>query len=91
MLGQYVTPFSELPPLDNEAKLNLEPEIVLDVQEKSLRNKTIFKYLVKWKDLPTKDATWQGVEIFNHPNSKLLEGKQSREGQIVMTPPQREY
>lgn len=84
VFGQHVTPCSELPPLDDEGKLILEPETILHVQEKTLRNKTIEEYLVKWKGLPTEDVTWEGAEIFDHPNLKLLEDKQSWEGRTIM-------
>lgn len=69
-----------MPPLDDEGKLILEPETVLDVREKRLRNKVIPEYLVKWKNLPAEDATWEGVEIFQHPILRLLEDKQPSEG-----------
>lgn len=86
-LGQQVTPSTKLPPLNDEGKLILEPETMLDVREKRLRNKIIPKYLVKWKNLPIEDTTWEGVEIFKHLNLQLLEGKQhlSREDCHVPT------
>lgn len=77
MLGQQVTPFVELRPLDDKGKLIVEPEAVLNMREKRLRNKTILKFLIKWKGLPVEDTTWEGEEIFNYPNLKLLEDKQS--------------
>jgi hypothetical protein len=44
-IGQQIIPSKELPPLDDEGKLILEPETVLDVREKWLRNKIIQEYL----------------------------------------------
>ncbi|XP_059068313.1 uncharacterized protein LOC131858861 [Cryptomeria japonica] len=67
VLGQQVNPCIELPPLDDEGKLMLEPEVILDKRERSLRNRTILEYLVKWKNLPEEDATWVGEEIFSWP------------------------
>lgn len=87
VLRQHTTPCLTLPLLNDEGKLIMEPETVLDVQEKGLRNKSIPKYLVKWEGLPTKDTTCKGIEIFNHPNLKLLENKKSQEGRTVMPPP----
>lgn len=56
-LGQRITPSAELLPLDDEVKLILELKTVLDVREKKLQNKVIPEYLVKWKGLPSEDAT----------------------------------
>jgi hypothetical protein len=38
----------------------LVSEEILEVKERKLRNRTIKEYLVKWKDLPIEDATWEG-------------------------------
>lgn len=64
---QQVNPCIELTPLDDEGKLVLEPEVILDKHERSLRNRTILEYLVKWKNLPEEDATWVGEEIISRP------------------------
>ena len=72
VLGQHVIPSNELPPLDNEGKLALHLEIILDKRERKLRNRTITEYLVKWKQLPNEDATWEKEEVL-----KLLEDKQN--------------
>lgn len=85
-LRQQINPSMELPPLDYEGKLILEPESVLDVREKRLRNKAIPKYLIKWKRLPPEDATWERIEIFEHPNLKLFEVKQLGDGSTMMNP-----
>ena len=65
-----------LPPLDDEVKLILVPESILDSREKQLRRRVIREYLVKWKDLPIEDATWEGEVILQHPTLRLLEAKQ---------------
>ncbi|KAH9307468.1 hypothetical protein KI387_035379, partial [Taxus chinensis] len=49
----------ELPPLDDEGRLDLVPEGLLDWRERRLQNKVIREYLVRWKDLPLEDATWE--------------------------------
>ena len=51
-----------------------------------MRRLTIREYLVKWKDLPVNDATWEGDEILQHLELTLLEDKQFQEGRIVMSP-----
>jgi hypothetical protein len=45
----------------------------------------IREYLIRWRDLPVEDATWEGDQILQHPSLQLLEGKQSREGRTVMS------
>ena len=59
-VGQHIAPSTELPPLDDEGLLVLVPERIIQVRERKLRNKVIQQYLVKWKELPTEDATWEG-------------------------------
>ncbi|XP_059070598.1 uncharacterized protein LOC131860232 [Cryptomeria japonica] len=84
VIGQQVSPCVELPPLDDEGKFILEPEVILDKREKGLRNRTIPEYLVKWKGLPKEDASWVGEEFTSHP--RLLEDKQIQEGWTVTNP-----
>ena len=59
-VGQHIAPSTELPPSDNEGLLVLIPERILQVREKKLRTRVIREYLVKWKELPMEDATWEG-------------------------------
>jgi hypothetical protein len=85
-LGQHVVPSAVLPPLDDEGKLILVPESILDYRERQLRRRTIREYLVKWKDLPVEDATWEDETILQHPVLRLLGDKQFQEGWTVMSP-----
>jgi hypothetical protein len=85
-LGKHITTSTELPPLDEEGQLILVPEEILEVRERKLRNKTIKEYLVKWKDFPIEDATWEGEQVLQHPGLKLLVDKQSWAGRTVMSP-----
>jgi hypothetical protein len=85
-LGQHVVTSTELPPLDEEGQLVLVPEEILEGRERKLRNRTIKEYLVKWKDLPIEDATWEGEQVLQHPGLKLLVDKQSWAGRTVMSP-----
>ena len=75
-LGQHIAPSTELPPLDDEGLLVLIPERILQVQERKLCNRVIREYLVKWKELPMEDATWEGEQVLQHPSLQLLEDKQ---------------
>ena len=45
--------------MDEEGQLILILEVVLEVREKKLRNWSIKEYLIRWKDLPIEDATWE--------------------------------
>jgi hypothetical protein len=56
-IGQHITPIEILPPMDEEGKLVLILEEILEVQEKRLRKRSIKEYLIRWKDLPIEDAT----------------------------------
>ena len=85
-VGQEVTTSSELPLLDEEGQLVLVPEEILQERERKLRSRVIQEFLVKWKDLPIEDATWEGEQVLHHPNLKLLEDKQSQAGRTVMSP-----
>jgi hypothetical protein len=75
-----------LPPLDEEGKLILIPEEILEVREKNLRRRSIKEYLVKWKDLPIEDATWESEQVLQETGSELLVGKQFLAGETVMSP-----
>ena len=48
-----------LPELDEEGKIILEPEAVMETRTRQLRNRSISEYLIKWKNLPTEDSTWE--------------------------------
>ena len=84
-LGQHIAPSTELPPLDDEGLLILIPEQIIQTRERNLRNRVIKEYLVQWKEIPPKDATWEGEQVLQHPSLKLLEDKQSRAGRTVMS------
>lgn len=60
VMGQQASTATELPPLDEEGQLELNPEDILDVRERRLRSRVIREYLVRWRDLPVEDATWEG-------------------------------
>jgi hypothetical protein len=82
-LGQQVTVTEELPPLDEEDHLILILEDVLEVREKRLRNKSIKEILIKWKNLPIEDASWEGEQVLRRMESELLVGKQFQLGETV--------
>jgi hypothetical protein len=85
-VGQHVVTSTELLPLDEERKLILIPEEVLETREQKLSNRSIKNYLIKWKNLPMEDATWEAEQILQHPGLQLLEDKQSQGGRTIMSP-----
>jgi hypothetical protein len=64
----------------------LIPEEILEVREKQLRKRSIREYLVKWKNLPIEDATWEGEQVILETCPKFLVGKQFLTGETVMSP-----
>ena len=59
ILGQHQTAQTILPTLDEEGKLVLEPEVVIEIRERRLRPRIIKEYLIKWKNCPIEDASWE--------------------------------
>jgi hypothetical protein len=57
-IDQHITPLEVLPPIDEEGQLVLVSEEILEVCKKQLLRRSIKQYLIKWKDLPIEDATW---------------------------------
>ena len=74
----------ELPPLNDEGRLATSPEEILQVRERKLCNRVVREFLVKWKDLPVEDATWENEQVLQFPGLKLLEDKQIWAGRTVM-------
>ena len=64
-LGQQVTVTDELPPMDDEGHLVLQPEAIIDTRERQLRSRRVSKFLVMWKNLPDEDATWRVRRYYN--------------------------
>eukprot|EP00253_Pinus_taeda_P018120 PITA_18120 len=67
-LGQQVTVTDELPPMDDEGHLVLQPEAIIDTRERQLRSRTVWEFLVRWKNLQDDDATWESEKILHHPS-----------------------
>jgi hypothetical protein len=85
-INKHITPIEEFPPMDEEGQLVLIPEEILEVRERKLRKRSIREYLVKWKNLPVEDATWEGEQLIQETGSELLVGKQFLAGETVMSP-----
>ena len=59
VIGENIPVQTVLPELDGEGKIILEPEAVMEKRTRQLRNRSISEYLIKWKNLPTEDSTWE--------------------------------
>ena len=71
VIGQNICTQTILPKLDEEGRIILEPECILQTRTKKLRNKTLTQYLIQWKNLPVEEATWEN-EDFIQKNQHLV-------------------
>ena len=68
VIGENLPVQTIMPELDEEGKIILEPEVVTETRTRQLRNRSILEYLIKWKNLPTEDSTWEDENfIQKHP------------------------
>jgi hypothetical protein len=59
VLGQVQLVQTEIPKFDDKGRIILEPGGILATKEKILRSRTIKEYLIKWKNLPEEDSSWE--------------------------------
>ena len=68
VIGDKIPVQTILLELDEEGKIILEPEAVTKIRTRQLQNRSISEYLIKWKNLPTEDSTWEDENfIQKHP------------------------
>jgi len=84
-VGQFINTSEEIPPFDEEGKLELVPEEVLEFRERKLRIRVIKECLIIWRGLPIEDATWEREQVLQHPGLVFLEDKKFWEGRTVMS------
>jgi len=60
-----------LPELEEEGKIILEPGAITETRTRQLQNLSISEYLIKWKNLPTEDSTWEDKNIL-YKHQELL-------------------
>lgn len=82
-VGQQDTSSTTLPSLDEEGRLVLILEKVLEIRVKKLRSRKIREYLIKWKDLPNEDSTWEGAKILAHPPLNFLRASNFERGGFI--------
>ena len=59
VIGDKLPVQTIFPELDEEGKIILEPGAVIETRTQQLRNRSNSEYLIKWKNLPAEDYTWE--------------------------------
>ena len=68
VIGDKILVQTIFPELDEEGRIILELEAIMETRTPQLRNRSISEYLIKWKNLPTEDSTWEDENfIQKHP------------------------
>jgi hypothetical protein len=63
VIGTKCQTQTNLPELDEEGSIWLQPQAILDQREHHLRQHTIKEVLVQWKDTTPTNATWEPANI----------------------------
>ena len=73
MLGKHQIVQTIIPMLDEEGRVIWEPEEIIAIRERKIRSRTLKEYLIKWKNFPDDDASWE-TEKFRqqYPSLPLL-------------------
>ena len=71
VIGDKIPVKTILLELDEEGKIILELEVITETRIHPLRNRSISKYLIKWKNLPAEDFAWE-YENFIQKHPELL-------------------
>jgi hypothetical protein len=59
IIGDKIPVQTILSEINGEGKIILEPETILETRIKKLQNQAITEYLIKWKNLPVEEVTWE--------------------------------
>ena len=66
----------ELPMLDDEGKIVLEPECILEIKTKTLRSRSVNEYLIKWRNLLDDETTCENDDFDScHSSLPILLGE----------------
>jgi hypothetical protein len=63
VIGDNIPVQTIFPEINEEGKIILEPETILEARIKQLKNRAITKFLIKWKSLQVEEVTWK-YEVF---------------------------
>ena len=58
-MGDFLSNSVDLPPVDDEGPVIMNPEAILDTRWVKRGGKVIEQNLVRWKKMPAEDATWR--------------------------------
>ena len=72
VIGDKIPVETMLSELDEEEKVILEREEIIEIWTRQLQNRSILDYLIKWKNFPKEDSTWED-ESFIHQHPELLQ------------------
>ncbi|KAH9648972.1 hypothetical protein KPL70_025802 [Citrus sinensis] len=75
-VGDSTMSSTELPPIDDEGVLDLEPRLVLDTRWLKRGGNVIEQSLIQWNNLPMEEATWEDTAVIKQQFPSLaLEDK----------------
>jgi hypothetical protein len=63
VIGNKCQTHTSLPDLDEEGSISLQPQVVLEQQERHRHQCTIKEVLIQWKYTTPEDATWELATI----------------------------
>ena len=62
-VGDFLSTSIELPPVNDDRLVIMEPEAVIDTHWLKRGDKLLEQSLVRWKHLPIEDATWEDTTM----------------------------
>ncbi|KAL9454503.1 hypothetical protein AB3S75_009990 [Citrus x aurantiifolia] len=62
-VGDFLSNGVNLPPMDDEGSVIMDPEAILDTRWVKRGGKVIEQNLVRWKKIPAEDATWEDATM----------------------------
>ena len=87
VIGDKIPVQTILLELDEEGKIILELEAITDTRIRQLRNRSISKYLIKWRKLPAEDSIWEDEPfIQKHPELLKCCGQHLSQGEGHVKP-----
>ena len=70
MLGKHQIVQTILPMLDDEGRVIWEPKAIIATRERKLHSRTLKEYLIRWKNFPDEDTSWE-IEQFRQQYPSL--------------------